>query len=117
MEATLDELDPEQKLLPLSRLIVQEVISRLREDGVVFSAGAIATAQSSDDREERIALKEAAQMLGHSYCWLSRNYMRLGLRPSRIGAKLIFERNEIDRLLAEKKVRRAGRPRLVRFGK
>jgi hypothetical protein len=111
----MDELDTEQRLLPLSRLIVQEVINRLREDGLVLSAGTGAAVSSIDEREERIALKTAAQMLGHGYFWLSRNYMRLGLRPSRIGGKLLFERKEVERLLNERKVRAAGRPRVARF--
>ena len=109
----MDENNVEQQLLPLSRMIVQEVINRLREDGLVLAAGADPLA--SADREERIALKAAAQMLGHGYFWLSRNYMRLGLRPSRIGGKLLFERNEVERLLVQKKVRAAGRPRIARF--
>lgn len=111
----MDKLDAEQQLLPLSRMIVQEVINRLREDGLVLSAGASAVLPSFDERDERIALKAAAQMLGHGYCWLSRNYMRLGLRPSRIGGKLLFERKEVERLLNQRKVRAAGRPRLPRF--
>jgi transposase len=111
----MDELDADQRLLPLSRLIVQEVINRLREDGLVLAAEARSVAPSSEDQEERIALKVAAQMLGHGYFWLSRNYMRLGLRPSRIGGKLLFERKEIERLLNERKVRAVGRPRIARF--
>ena len=111
----MDELNSDQRLLPLSRLIVQEVIDRLRKDGLIFTAGATAVAPPSEDREERVALKVAAQMLGHGYFWLSRNYMRLGLRPSRIGGKLLFERKEVERYLNQQKVRASGRPRLARF--
>ena len=111
----MDELDADQRLLPLSRLIVQEVINRLREDGLVFMAGSAASAPPPDDRDERIALKEAAPLLGHGYFWLSRNYMRLGLRPSKIGGKLLFERKEVEKLLNKQKVGAVGRPRTARF--
>ena len=110
----MDELPVAQQLLPLSRLIVQEVINRLREDGLILTAGG--NLQSSlEDSEERITLKTAAQMLGHGYFWLSRNYMRLGLRPSKIGGKLLFERKEVEKLLVQRKVRAVGRPRRERF--
>ena len=108
-----EQRDADQRLLPLSRLIVQEVINRLREDGLVFTTGSLAP--PTEDRDERIALKEAAPMLGHGYFWLSRNYMRLGLRPSKIGGKLLFERKEVEKLLNKQKVGAVGRPRAARF--
>ena len=60
-------------------------------------------------------LRRTAARLDHSYFWLSRNYRRLGLRPSRIGGKLLFERREVDQLLKRQKVGVSGRPRISRF--
>jgi hypothetical protein len=98
----------EEQFLPLSRLIVQEVMHRLTEGGFVLAGAPPAPTAYRDDHH---SLKDAARMLGHGYFWLSRNYMRLGLRPSRIGGKLLFEREEVERLKADRKVRPAGRPR------
>jgi hypothetical protein len=60
-------------------------------------------------------LRRTAARLDHSYFWLSRNYKRLGLRPSRVGGKLLFERKEIDQLLKRLKIGVSGRPRARRF--
>ena len=65
--------------------------------------------------EDYLNLRRTAARLDHSYFWLSRNYRRLGLRPSRIGGKLLFERREVDLLLKRQKVGVSGRPRISRF--
>lgn len=60
-------------------------------------------------------LRRTAARLDHSYFWLSRNYRRLGLRPSRIGGKLLFERKEVDHLIKRLKIGISGRPRMRHF--
>lgn len=60
-------------------------------------------------------LRRTAVRLDHSYFWLSRNYKRLGLRPSRVGGKLLFERKEVDQLLKRLKIGVSGRPRMHRL--
>lgn len=60
-------------------------------------------------------LRRTAGRLDHSYFWLSRNYKRLGLRPSKVGGKLLFERREVDQLLKRLKVGASGRPRARHF--
>ena len=102
----------EEQFLPLSRLIVQEVIHRLREGGLVLAGGPPAQAIDAD---EHLSLRDAARLLGHGYFWLSRNYIRLGLRPSRIGGKLLFERREVETFVDQRKIRPAGRPRARRL--
>ncbi len=61
-------------------------------------------------------MARTAEMLDHSYFWLSRNYRRLGLKPSKIGGKLLFHREDVFALLKRKRVGVAGRPRLAGFG-
>jgi len=45
--------------------------------------------------DELLNLKRTAELLDHSYFWLSRNYQRLGLKPSRIGGNLLFQRADV----------------------
>ena len=71
----------------------------------------------SDPASPYLSPKEAAKRLGHSYTWLSRNWKSLGLRPSRVGNRLFYRREEIERFIAEHphpdaKGRRA--PRMIR---
>jgi hypothetical protein len=107
-----------QELGPLSRLIVNEVIQQLKQDGLVLSINAKADpadAPALSDRDELLNLTRAAELLDHSYFWLSRNYTRLGLKPSRIGGKLLFQREDVFTLLKRQKVRAPGRPRIQRL--
>ena len=65
--------------------------------------------------DDYMNLRRTAARLDHSYFWLSRNYRRLGLRPSRVGGKLLFERKEVDQLLKRLRVGLRGRPKSARF--
>ena len=92
-------------LQPLSQLIVEKVLERM---------GGPASDHPDErqrDRGEALALDESAAELQHSYYWLSRNYRKLGLRPSKVGGKLLFMRRDIAALLARQQVRYRGRPR------
>lgn len=104
-----------EKLEPLSRMIVTEVLIRLKEDGYLVRSGTEQTGhlEARQERldEQLLGLWEAAKLLEHSYFWLSRNYRRLGLKPSRIGGKLLFERADVRSLLKRQKVGKRGRPR------
>lgn len=108
-----------ERLMPLTRMIVVELFARLKEDGLLVTAstnsGPIAGQIPSKNQTEMLNLHEAANRLNHSYFWLSRNYKKLGLRPSRIGGKLLFDKSEIERLIQRRKVGRPGRPRPVRL--
>jgi hypothetical protein len=95
---------------PLSKLIVSEVIARLKQNGMMLS-----TAAAAIPEEEHLNLPRAAELLDHSYFWLSRNYKRLGLRPSRIGGKLLFRRLDLLELMKRREVRAPGRPRMPRL--
>lgn len=108
------------QLGPLSKLIVIEVIAQLKQDGFVLSSkdarpethGPMSAITPED---ELLNLKRTAELLDHSYFWLSRNYQRLGLKPSRIGGKLLFQRADVFALVKRQKVRSPGRPRVQRF--
>ncbi len=104
-----------EKLEPLSRMIVNEVLVRLKEDGYLVRGTASlegeAKAALGQQESELLGLWEAAKLLEHSYFWLSRNYRSLGLKPSKIGGKLLFERGDVRALLKRQKVGRVGRPR------
>lgn len=97
---------------PLSKLIVNEVIAQLKQDGLVLSTPPPAAVPE----EEFLNLASAAELLDHSYFWLSRNYKRLGLKPSRIGGKLLFRRAGIFELVKRRMIRAPGRPRMQRLG-
>ena len=101
---------------PLSKLIVNEVIAQLKQDGLVLSTPPGTTALAPDPEEELMNLASTAELLDHSYFWLSRNYRRLGLKPSRIGGKLLFQKADIFELVNRQKIRSPGRPRLQRLG-
>ena len=92
-------------LQPLSQLIVDKMLERM--------GGSVPDLpdERQRDRGEVLALDEAAAELQHSYYWLSRNYRKLGLRPSRVGGKLLFMRRDIAALLVRQQVRYRGRPR------
>lgn len=65
-----------------------------------------------------LTMAQAAERLGFSYFWLSRNWRELGLHPSspRPGprAKRMFETKEIDEFMNAHKFTRRGRPRKIR---
>lgn len=65
-----------------------------------------------------LTMEQAAERLGFSYFWLSRNWKQLGLHPSspRPGrrAKRMFELKEIDAFMHAHKYSRRGRPRRIR---
>lgn len=103
------------QLGPLSKLIVNEVIAQLKQDGLVLSP-AVAAPSTTASEEELLNLVQASEMLDHSYFWLSRNYKRLGLKPSRIGGKLLFEKRDVFALVKRQKVGAPGRPRVQRLG-
>ena len=104
-----------QQLGPLSKLIVNEVIIQLKQDGFILASGKSEPEGAATDDAELMNLARAAELLDHSYFWLSRNYKRLGLKPSRIGGKLLFQRDDVFALVKRNKVRTAGRPRVQRF--
>lgn len=99
---------------PVSTLTAEELIAKFAGRGLAFSPQPNPTAlQASLHSKEASAplnLKQAAEYLDHSYFWLSRNYRKLGLRPSRIGGKLLFSKKEITHLLTRFRVKSRGRP-------
>lgn len=65
-----------------------------------------------------LTLQETAERLRKSYCWLSRNWRRLGLQPTMMGRTLLFAHQDIEAVLEGFRVRiaaRRGRPRKVGF--
>ncbi|MBI3550888.1 MAG: hypothetical protein HY077_00090 [Elusimicrobia bacterium] len=107
-----------QQLGPLSKLIVNEVIIQLKQDGFVLSNGVkpeSTGASAQPDEDTLMNLTRAAELLDHSYFWLSRNYKRLGLQPSRIGGKLLFQKEDVFALVKRHKVKAPGRPRVQRL--
>lgn len=106
-----------ERLTPLSQLIVNEVMIRLKQEGY-FVAGKKETETPAGqgqvgEKRQLLNLASAAEMLDHSYYWLSRNYRRLGLKPSRIGGKLLFQKEDVYALIKRQKVGTPGRPRLT----
>lgn len=61
-----------------------------------------------------LTMEEAAERLGFSYFWLSRNWKELGLHPSSprpgLRMKRMFEVKEIDEFMRAHKYSRRGRP-------
>ena len=98
----------------LSRTVVLELLAQLKSEGMVLSRqpNSVATVGFNAPKS-LLNLKETAQLLDHSYFWLSRNYKKLGLRPSCIGGKLLFHQGEIARLLDRHRIRARGRPRFA----
>lgn len=96
-------------LHPLSDIIAQKILRRMGrpENGL----GKDELMKSVPNAGEILALDEAAAELKHSYHWLSRSYRKLGLKPSRVGGKLLFTRKEITALLIRQQVSYRGRPR------
>ena len=97
-------------LQPLSEIIAEKILERLRESSPTIT-GAPDDVEPPENSSDVLALDEAAAELQHSYYWLSRNYRKLGLRPSKVGGKLLFMRRDIAALLARQQVRYRGRPR------
>jgi hypothetical protein len=62
-----------------------------------------------------ISLKDAAKRLAHGYCWLSRSWRGMGLRPRKIGHVLFFREADIAALIERQRPlgRGPGRPRKV----
>lgn len=98
---------------PLSELIVAKLLERIRADPEILSDR---RGERGIANEDLLALEDAAAKLQHSYSWLSRNYRKLGLRPSRVGRNLLFKGTDIDALVARQKVRFRGRPPVQRKG-
>ncbi len=102
-----------EELAPLTRLIAQELLAQLKEDGLVLASQSLAIngrEADSPKTPELLTLREAASLLGHNYFWLSRNYRRLQLRPVQISGKLLFPRKELGEALERHKARFRGRP-------
>jgi len=97
-----------EELAPLTKLIAQELLAQLKEDGLVLAPQPPAPAPV--DPEPLLTMREAAQLLEHNYFWLSRNYRRLQLHPVRISGKILFTRAEIEAALERDKTRFRGRP-------
>ena len=93
--------------VPLSEQIADVILARI-------SAGQVSP-YDLHDKDKPLSIGQTASLLGHNYFWVSRNYKKLGLRPSRIGGKLLFNRKEILALVESRRVRTAGRPRVNRF--
>ncbi len=64
-----------------------------------------------------LTLEETAKRLRKSYCWLSRNWRRLGLSPAKLGRTLLFSPEDVGTVLARYQVHaaRPGRPRKIRY--
>lgn len=110
---------PVDHLKPLSTLIVDQLIERFHLNPQALAsfldAQVLQRSQTSKADDELLSLKEAATLLNHSYCWLSRNYRKLGLRPSRVGGKVLFKGKDVQLLLNRNTIRSPGRPRLNRL--
>lgn len=59
----------------------------------------------------RLTMKQAAEIMHHSYFWLSRNYKRLGLHPTNYGFPLLFDALEIEECMKRNTKTYRGRPR------
>ena len=102
-----------EELAPLTRLIAQELLAQLKEDGLALAPQVVADDRRTADSEAEpglLTLRAAASLLDHNYFWLSRNYKRLQLRPVRISGKLLFTRKELEEALERHKARFRGRP-------
>lgn len=93
-------------LEPLCDLIVERLLERLRGDG-----GRNLSPAPAPEKDAVLVLEEAASRLQHGYHWLSRNYRKLGLRPSRIGGKLLFREKDVNALITREKLCFRGRPK------
>lgn len=62
-----------------------------------------------------ISLRDAAKRLAHGYCWLSRSWRKMGLRPRKVGHVLFFREADISALIERQRPlgRGPGRPRKV----
>jgi hypothetical protein len=58
-----------------------------------------------------LTMKQAAEIMHHSYDWLSRNYRRLGLHPTTYGYPLLFDAQEIEDCMKHHVKNYRGRPR------
>lgn len=108
-----------EHLKPLSALIVDQLIEHFQLNRQALTG--LLDAQDpkrgrlSKVDDDLLSLKEAASLLNHSYCWLSRNYRKLGLRPSRVGGKVLFKGKDVQLLLNRNTISSPGRPRIARF--
>jgi hypothetical protein len=82
------------------------------EDGkLVQLAQANGSADTGAESTSRLTMKQAAEIMRHSYDWLSRNYKRLGLHPTSYGYPLLFDAREIEDCMKRHIKNYRGRPR------
>lgn len=57
------------------------------------------------------SMQDAAKYLRHSYHWLSRNWMTLGLNPKKVGRVYFFAQKDLDDILGQQRGPHQGRHR------
>jgi hypothetical protein len=81
------------------------------ENGKLIQLSQVSNPDTGPKTARHLTMRQAAEIMHHSYDWLSRNYKRLGLHPTNYGYPLLFDAQEIEDCMKRNVKSYRGRPR------